>query len=168
MIRIIGIGSPFGDDAAGLIAARQLAAAPPSDTEVVEADRPGTTLIQLLDGADAVILIDAAHSGAPPGTVHDLDLRALPQPTIGLVSSHDLGVIEAVQLAITLGRCSLRGRVLAIETQPPDESLIPPRGSIGGLSATTRAAVERAVDRARQWANRFRREATACVSVAVP
>ena len=168
MIRIIGIGSPFGDDAAGLIAARQLAAAPPSDTEVVEADRPGATLIELLDGADAVILIDAAHSGAPFGTVHDFDLRDLPQLATGLVSSHDVGVVEAVQLAIALGRAPARGRVLAIETQPPDESLFPPRGSIGALRATTGAAVERAVDRARQWANRFRSEATACVSVTVP
>ena len=57
MIRIIGIGSPFGDDAAGLEAARQLAADPPPDAEVVVADRPGAGLIDLFDGADALIIV---------------------------------------------------------------------------------------------------------------
>jgi hydrogenase maturation protease len=153
MIRIIGIGSPFGDDAAGLMAARQLAAAPPPDTEVVEADRPGATLIELLDGADAVILIDAAHSGAAPGTLHDLDLQDLSRQPIALVSSHGFGVIDAVRLASALGRAPARGRVLAIETGLVDTPALP----IGrrSLSPVACAAVERAVERARQWTERF-------------
>jgi hydrogenase maturation protease len=156
MIRIIGIGSPFGDDAAGLIAARRLAVAPPPDTEVIEADRPGATLIELLAGVDAAILIDAAHSGAPTGTLHDLDLHDLPRQTIALVSSHGLGVIDAVQLACALGHAPTRGRVLAIEvaTERVERSDvdIQPRN----LSAAVDAAVERAVRRARRWVEQLR------------
>jgi len=159
MIRIIGIGSPFGDDAAGLEAARRLAAAPPPGTEVMTADRPGAALIDLLDGADAAILIDAAHSGAPPGTIHDLDLHELPQHGIGLLSSHDLGVAEAVLLSTTLHRTPARGRVLGIETPPllgsPLLSEYEPTSANDPLSPPVRAAVEEAVIRARQWAERF-------------
>jgi len=152
MIRIIGIGSPFGDDAAGLEAARQLAAEPPPDVEVVVADRPGATLIELLDGADAVILIDAARSGAPPGTLHDLDLHALSSRPMGFISSHDLGVVETIQLAARLGRLPRRGRVLGIEVaarHPAQQTEISP---------VAVAAVAEAVQRARQWCTSRRRE----------
>lgn len=145
MIRIIGIGSPFGDDAAGLEAAQQLAADPPPHTEVLVADRPGATLIDLFDGADAVILIDAARSGAPPGTIHDIDLHALRLHPVTLVSSHDLGVAETVQLAATLGRLPLRGRVLAIEVTATSAA------RPAGLSAAVQDSVSEAVKRARWW-----------------
>jgi hydrogenase maturation protease len=163
MIRIIGIGSPFGDDAAGLVAAQKLAAAPPPGVEVVAADRPGAALIELLDSADAVILIDAVHSGARPGTVYDLDLRALPQDAIGLVSSHDLGVIEAVQLASALGRAPVCGRVLAIETAP---DAFP--NAEGEISAAIWAGVGQAAVLARQWAERFVARITPRVTATAP
>ncbi len=149
MIRIIGIGSPFGDDAAGLEAARQLAAHPTPDCEVVEADRPGAALIELFDGADAVILIDAVRSGAAPGTIHDVDLHALPAHALPLVSSHDLGVSEAVRLAATLRRLPPRGRVLGIEGGAGNGSEPMP------LSAEARAAVVAAVNRALRWCARY-------------
>lgn len=153
MIRIIGIGSPFGDDAAGLEAARQLAAAPPPDTEVVAADRPGSELIELFDGAEAAILIDAVHAHTQPGTLHDIDLHALASRRIRMVSSHALGVAAAVQLAITLGRAPARGRVLGIEIAPT--TCCAP----GCLSPTASAAVERTVIRARQWVTTLRARA---------
>ena len=162
MIRIIGIGSSFGDDAAGLIAARLLAAAPPPDTEVIEADRPGATLIELLDGADAAILIDAARSGAPAGTLHDLDLRDLPRQTITLVSSHGLGVIDAVRLACVLGRAPTCGRVLAIAISAEQiagfdvDAEIRRRNSVPALSSAVDAAVEHAVRHARRWVEQLR------------
>jgi hydrogenase maturation protease len=55
LIRIIGIGSPFGDDAVGLEVARILAGSQPRDCEVIASDRPGMALVDLLDGAEAVI-----------------------------------------------------------------------------------------------------------------
>jgi len=147
MIRIIGIGSPFGDDAAGLEAAQQLSIAPPPDTEVVVADRPGAALIDLFDGADAVILIDAARSGAPAGTVHDLDLRTRTLHAIGVVSSHDLGVSAALGLAAALGRLPSYGRVLGIEASEASRASITP---------DVRTGVSVAVTRAREWCATYR------------
>jgi hydrogenase maturation protease len=115
MIRIIGIGSPFGDDAAGLVAARGLAAAPPPGCEGVAADRPGAGLIELLDDATAVIIIDAVRSDAAPGAILDLDLGEVGSIGERLVSSHAIGVAAAIALAARLGRAPARGRLIGIE-----------------------------------------------------
>ncbi len=141
MIRIIGTGSPFGDDACGLAAARQLAEDPPPGVEVVVADRPGAGLIELLDGVEAALVIDAVRSGAPPGTIHDLDLRKLPGSFLRPVSSHDLGVAEALQLADALGRLPAHGRLLGIEIGAPSSA----------PSREAARAIAGVVHRARRW-----------------
>jgi hydrogenase maturation protease len=145
MIRIIGIGSPFGDDACGLEAARQLARDAPAGAEVVMADRPGAGLIELMDGVEACLIIDAVRSGARPGTVHDLDLRDLTISSARAFSSHDLGVAEAVQLAEALGRLPAHCRLLGIEIG----------ARVSAASERPAPAVRRAigdvVHRARQW-----------------
>ena len=149
MIRIIGIGSPFGDDGAGLEAARQLAVSPPSGCEIVAADRPGLGLIELFAGAEAVILIDATRSGAPAGTLHDLSLRRLARRAPTPASSHAFGVAAALQLAEQLGRGPTRGRVLGVEIAHP-AGRIPDT-----LTAPVHRGVARAVRRARWWADRL-------------
>jgi hydrogenase maturation protease len=118
LIRIIGIGSPFGDDAAGLEVARILAQEPPTDCEVIVVDRPGASLIELLDGIDAAILIDAVRSGRPSGTLHQFSFDDLERCGVHFVSSHELGVAASIQLARKLGRAPAWGRVLGIEVSP--------------------------------------------------
>jgi hydrogenase maturation protein HypF len=149
LIRIIGIGSPFGDDAAGLETARMLAEAPPTNCEVIAADRPGTTLLDLLEDVDAVILIDAVRSGAPPGTIHDISFDELARSAARFVSSHDFGVAAAIQLARKLGRGPSLGRIIGIEIAPANAAR--PRG----LNAQTREALGRAVERVRSSAAEF-------------
>ena len=149
MIRIIGIGSPFGDDAAGLEVARMLAEAPPSNCEVIAADRPGAALVDLLEGANAAILIDAVRSGAPPGTIHEFAFDELDHCPARLVSSHDLGVAAAVQLAQKLGRAPSVGWVIGIEIAPASTP------QLCRLSPQTREAVRRAVERVRSSAIDF-------------
>jgi hydrogenase maturation protein HypF len=149
LIRIIGIGSPFGDDAAGLAVARMLAKSPPPNCEVIAADRPGTALVDLLDGANAAILIDAVRSGAPPGTVHEFTFDELGGCAERFVSSHDLGVAATIQLAQKLGRAPSVGRVIGIEIAPVSTR------HLCGLSAKTREAVCRAIARVRSAAFEF-------------
>ena len=124
-------------------------AAAPRGCEVVAADRPGAALIDLMDGAGAVILIDAVRSGASPGTIHDLDLGDIDSLGAALVSSHDFGVAAAVALARKLGRAPAHGRVLGIEASP---------GAGAGLDAISppvSAAIEPVIARARDWAARL-------------
>jgi hydrogenase maturation protease len=103
-LRVIGIGSPFGGDTIGWQAIERLrdeAELFPHGTELRALDRPGSTLIPLLETSRFVILIDAMQSGHSPGTVQRLQLNDLitdaEQP-----SSHSLGVAEALALAEAL------------------------------------------------------------------
>jgi hydrogenase maturation protease len=154
MIRIIGIGSPLGDDAAGLVAARRLAAAPPRGCQVIAADRPGAGLIDLLEGAAAVILIDAVRSDAAPGAIHVLNLREIGALGERLVSSHGIGVASAIELAAKLERAPVRGRLIGIEAATGGRGL-------DEISPAVKDAIERAIALARKWAARLSKPARA-------
>lgn len=113
-IRVIGVGTRRGDDAAGLAVAKKLNLAPlPASVSVVECERPGLDLLDELPGADVVVLVDAMLSGKPAGTVHRIPVRRLrPQRDF---SSHGLGVSEALELATALGRLPPRVEIVGIE-----------------------------------------------------
>jgi hydrogenase maturation protease len=82
-VRILGMGSPFGADRIGWQAIDALGSTgitrgqPPGWVSLVCLDRPGARLLEALAGAEAVILIDAMRSGAPPGTLRRLQLDQL-------------------------------------------------------------------------------------------
>lgn len=103
VVIIIGIGHPDrGDDGAGLRVAEQLAAA--GLPAVVHAG-DGTSLLELWDGADTAILIDATAIGAAPGTIVRLDATRERLDDCRIeASSHGLGAGFAVEMARALGR----------------------------------------------------------------
>lgn len=71
-VLVAGIGNIFlGDDAFGVEVTRRLLTRPwPDGVRVVDFGIRGLDLTYaLLDGADAVVLIDAVRRGGPPGTV---------------------------------------------------------------------------------------------------
>lgn len=75
-----------------------------------------TALLAVLEGAAAAILIDAASSGAPAGTVRRFDAAAGPLPAAAFtLSSHGIGLGEAIELARALGQLPARCVVFAIE-----------------------------------------------------
>ena len=98
--RILGVGSPSGDDQAGWLVIDALAGLA-NDFDLRKLDRPGAGLIELLDGMERVILIDAMHSGAAVGTIRRFDRHDWPGYAHGL-SSHGFGVAEALALADAL------------------------------------------------------------------
>ena len=105
-VRIIGVGSPFGDDWLGWELAERLRASEAladwSDRVSVSLhDLPGAALLQAWSGADLVILLDAVRSGAEPGTVHRFDTAQLSAAPRAL-STHGFGVADAVMLAASL------------------------------------------------------------------
>ena len=104
-IRIIGLGNGMrGDDAVGLMAARRIRQEVGDRVEVIEAEMAGVDLVELMEEAQAVILIDAARSGQAPGTIHRLDASA--GPIGGQMfprSSHALGTVDALELARAMG-----------------------------------------------------------------
>ncbi len=110
VVRVIGCGNPdAGDDAAGILAvalAREALEAIPG-VEVVPEASP-LSIVHLLAGADAAVVVDAIRtqgSGRPVGDLVRAEAgpQGLPAEIRSSLSSHGLGVAEAVGLAAALG-----------------------------------------------------------------
>lgn len=103
-IRIIGVGNVFrGDDGAGVLAARRLKTLVGDRAEVIEAELAGLEVLDFMAAASAVILIDAAKSGRPAGTIHRLDASAGPiSADLFPHSTHVLNAADAIELGRTL------------------------------------------------------------------
>jgi hydrogenase maturation protease len=118
-VHIIGVGSPFGDDRLGWVAAESLQRSPvlnglePGRIAISILDRPGAMLLALWDEADHVILMDGVRSGAAPGTRHRLTAGDVMTDTRIPATSHGFGIAAALELARVLGnlpnRLWLRG-----------------------------------------------------------
>jgi hydrogenase maturation protease len=103
-MRVIGVGNPWRrDDGAGPAVAQALDGAWTDDP---------ATLLDLWAGAEHAVVVDAAASGAQPGTIHRYDAFVLGHPA---TSTHALGVADAVELARALGRLPPRVDVYAVE-----------------------------------------------------
>lgn len=118
-VRIIGIGSPFGDDRLGWLALERFrqerwAESYPGRVTLLTLNRPGLGLLHAMRGADAVFLVDGVRSGAPPGTLHRLRGFGW-APAEASLSSHGLGVAAAIRLADALGQLPRHLVLLGIE-----------------------------------------------------
>lgn len=82
----------------------------------LEVSGEGAELMDAWKSADHAVLVDAAQSGAAPGTVHRFDALAMTVPS-GLFhySSHQFSVAEAIEMARILGRLPERMTVYGIE-----------------------------------------------------
>jgi len=133
---VIGLGNPErGDDAVGRVVARRLNGRLPDDVTVSEHDGEPATLLSMLEGKARAILVDACLSGGAPGTVKRLDAAAAALPDTNFsVSTHALGLAEAIELARALGQLPPVCIVYAVE--------------LGGIEhgAALSPAVEAAVD----------------------
>ena len=139
-ILVIGVGNEYrGDDAVGLVVARRLRQLSLGNVTVIEESGEGTDLMESWKGADTVIIVDAASSGAKPGTIHRIDARAQRIPT-GLLrySTHAFSVGEAVELARAMNRLPPRMVVYGIEGERFDEGTV--------LSRAVQGSVDTVVD----------------------
>ena len=109
-ILVAGIGNIFkGDDGFGVAVAQRMAGRPlPAGVTVKDFGIRGLDLTYaLLDGYAAVILVDTAQRGEPPGTVYVIEPEASaiaePQPEDLLLSPHELDPEGVLRLAVALG-----------------------------------------------------------------
>jgi hydrogenase maturation protease len=120
---IIGLGTDTGgDDAVGLLVARRLREL---GLEVLDYSGEVLGLLDLWEGAESVCLVDAMCSGRPVGFVCVFDAREAPFVSGEFpLSTHGLGLFEALGLAEQLGRLPRRVVVYGIEGRnfaPGDE-----------------------------------------------
>ncbi len=114
---VIGVGNAErGDDGIGHEIAERLAARRLAHVETGKQTGEALSLIATWEGYDDVILIDAANSGAAPGTLYSFDAvkEQLPERRFS-ASSHGFGLSQALELARTLDRLPARCRVFAVE-----------------------------------------------------
>jgi hydrogenase maturation protease len=141
----------FGDDGFGVEVARRLADRTlPSDVRVVDFGIRGIDLtFALLDDCyEAVILVDAAPRGAPPGTLYVIEPEgdALPEPepdparALG-IETHALDPARVLRTVAALGGRPRRMFLVGCEPTPID----PDGDPLMDLSAPVRAAAGEAV-----------------------
>ena len=114
---VIGIGNEFrGDDVAGLLAVRALAAlGGHARADLLEHRGDGAGLLDAWSGRARVVLIDAMATSRAPGEVVYLDAsERLPTHELGGASTHALGPAQAVEMARALGQLPARVELYAI------------------------------------------------------
>ena len=136
---VIGVGNEFRrDDGAGIEVVAGLRGHVPDGVELLVSDGEPTALIEAWDEALLAVVVDAVHAHpGEPGRLHRLvlegDRHALDSP----VSSHGLGLGEAIDLARVLGRMPERLIVHAVEAGDTAQGT--------GLTPVVAAAISRLV-----------------------
>lgn len=103
-VRILGCGSPLmGDDGVGLKVIEVLKKTELEGLEgldIADAGVCGLDLLNLLDGASKVIIVDAVLTGSRKGSVHRIEGRDLILGTEPhtLVSVHDLTITDVLRI----------------------------------------------------------------------
>jgi hydrogenase maturation protease len=116
---VVGVGNDDrGDDGVGPLVARLLACAlatdPPAGVAVVPWTGDPLGLLEVWDGCERLILIDAVVSGVAPGACRRWSADA-PFRTDPGGSTHGFGLATTLALAQALGRAPARVEVWGIE-----------------------------------------------------
>ncbi len=139
--RIVGIGqASAGDDGVGIAVVRRLSAiGVPQGIDLAEVAEPSALIQSHLCEADPVILVDAVVDGGKAGRLVQFDAGDVRAPNAPLLTSHGVGVLEAVRLArqISPGEAAKRIMIVGVTIRRP-------RRYGERLSPAVAAAVERA------------------------
>ncbi|MEX2984226.1 hydrogenase maturation protease [Streptomyces sp. C36] len=139
-VTVIGVGNEFRrDDGVGPVVVARLRERAahgglPAGIRLVCCDGEPGRLIDLWEGAETALVVDAAHAHpGRPGRIHRLEPTRYEAWRAGTASSHGLGLGEAVELARALDRLPRRLVVHAVEGAD---------GSLGtGLTPAVAAAI---------------------------
>ena len=158
-ILIAGIGNIFlGDDAFGVEVVRHLAAEPlPAGVVAIDFGIRGFDLASaIVEGYDAVILVDAASRGGPPGTVYviEQELESPRASAIEAVEGHSLNPERVLQWVQAWGERVPPWRLVGCEPASFGSDCDPQMG----LSAPVAAAVEGAMQLIHSLVAEFFRE----------
>lgn len=139
---VIGVGNPYRrDDGVGVEVLGRVEAAGLGGVRCMESDGAPASLCDAWTGARLAVVVDAARSGSPPGTVHVTTIGDGSMPASAATprgGSHALSIADAVALGEVLERLPQRLLIVGVEV-----------GDVGdgpGLSQAVLAAVTPAAD----------------------
>jgi hydrogenase maturation protease len=143
-VLIAGVGNVLrGDDGFGVEVLHRLEQeiGPAAGITFFESGTAGISLVQqLLDGFDALLILDALDRGAEPGTVFVLEPEAARPGSSAAIDLHQAGPEAVLRLAGALGVLPRRTWVVGCQAAVCDELG-------GGLSDPVRRALPAAVRR---------------------
>lgn len=147
--RVIGVGQSLaGDDGVGPAVIERLRARIPEGVELRLAAEP-SELVELLAYPGPVVVVDAVLDPGSAGSVRALEIEQFACAPAVSLSSHGLGVAQAIELGRTLypGEFTPRLVILAIGVNPPVR---------GGAGLSVEAA--RGAGKAADWVMRHATE----------
>jgi hydrogenase maturation protease len=157
-VLVAGVGNIFlGDDAFGVEVVQRLAGRDlPEGVRVDDFGIRGLDLTYaLLEGYEAVILVDALPRGGPPGTLYVLAPTPDPPPEAEgaglLVETHGMDPVKVLRLVAAMGGRVDRLLVVGCEPEPPGEW----DDMRADMSGPVRAALDGAVDLVASLATRL-------------
>ena len=122
---VIGLGNPLmGDDGVGLAALALLTDGwdVPPGVELVDGGTWGMNLLPTIEDAGRVLLIDAIHRQAAPGTLHRLSREELPRYLATKISPHQVDLHDV--LAVAELRGTLPAETVAVGLEPERVEMI--------------------------------------------
>ncbi len=158
-IRVVGVGSPHGDDRVGWRLVEDLAESAGPGVEAVAVAQP-LGLLDHLDGCSALIVVDACRAGRAPGSVVVLTWPEDRPEFEGSGSTHGLDLAMALEMAVVLGRLPPSVLLFAVEAGAcgPVADLSPDlESSLPELDRRLREVVEgqrRRVEQRSSWGRR--------------
>jgi hydrogenase maturation protease len=103
---IIGVGNEFrSDDALGILVARELRRRHLGKIRVVEVEGNIASLLDVWDGAENLLIVDAVSGAGPPGSIVRFDVSHSRIPAnLFPGGTHGFGVAEALEMGRELRR----------------------------------------------------------------
>ena len=137
---LIGVGNrDRGDDAAGpLVCDRVRARLGDGAVRTFVCEGSILDLALHWEHDDDVIIVDAMQPGTEPGRIVTVDASTNPLPTPDAISTHEIDVTVAIELARAIGRMPERLLLIGIEAAQSDWRTAP--------SAPVDAAIDAVVD----------------------
>lgn len=124
-IRVIGIGSPIGDDQIGWVIVdrlrNQMANQSQTEIDFLVLDRPGLNLLSYFEAFSHVIIIDAVVAHGEIGKVHKLTKNDILNAT-SVLTTHEISVAAALQLGEQLNMLPEFVSLYGIEIAAPQQN----------------------------------------------
>ena len=114
----------MGDDGLGLVALERLRSSydVPPEVELVDGGTWGMNLLPIIEEAEQVLLLDAIHAGAAPGTLVVIPRERLPRYLATKISPHQVDLRDVLALAELRG--TLPQLTTAVGLQPARVEMI--------------------------------------------